>query len=305
MQYELEILVADKPVTKYSVEKDTYIEGRDKTSYKIKLKNNTNEEAEFVVSVDGLSIIDGKLASETSTGYIVKPYQTSIIDGWMVDHDTAAKFVFGSKKASYSEAIGQGTDNVGVIAIQVFKKKYVIPSVTHVHDYWNYWPKVYPRYPNDWFNHYSNVYDNISYSGVTTSLTGSVINTHSIETDYSKILNNVSLSSAAQPFNGNAQTINCSIASSEAIQMQSSFAATSEPEPTSLGTEFGEAIDFKTHTVSFERNSNVPEFVYVLYYGDSKDLKKLGVTLDWEKPKTFTKPNPFPGQFCTPPKNWK
>jgi hypothetical protein len=74
----------------------------------------------------------------------------------------------------------------------------------------------------------------------------------------------------------------------------------------SVGTEFGRATEMKTTKVSFERASDTPSETIVLYYGDSKDLNRLGIQLDWQKmPKATPRPNPFPADSgCKPPANW-
>lgn len=111
------VIVRGKPVTKYTHENDTYIEGRPNSPYTIKIKNPTRLRMKAIVSVDGLSVMDGQPASERSTGYVLNPYQEIEIDGWRLSNSTAAKFVFGSKKSGYSNQSGYGTTNVGVIGV--------------------------------------------------------------------------------------------------------------------------------------------------------------------------------------------
>lgn len=83
-----------------------------------------------IISVDGLAITDGKPASEESGGFLLEPYRTVIIPGWMIDNTKVAKFQFGDKKSSYASAIGSDDGNCGVIGVMVFDEKYV-PPVKH------------------------------------------------------------------------------------------------------------------------------------------------------------------------------
>jgi hypothetical protein len=77
----------------------------------------------------------------------------------------------------------------------------------------------------------------------------------------------------------------------------------------SLGTGFGEATEFKTQDVEFERASESPESVFVLYYDTIQGLKRLGVPVEQFKPVPVETPNPFPASpnvtiGCKPPAGW-
>lgn len=77
-----------------------------------------------------------------------------------------------------------------------------------------------------------------------------------------------------------------------------------------VGTGFGDATNFNTHTVEFEKESAFPNATLVMYYDNLKGLTKRGVPVDRFK-RTFTEePNPFPASptvysGCTPPQGWK
>lgn len=121
-QYEIEILVNGKPVKEYLFEGKTYIEGRDKTEFSLRLKNNSSSRVLMVPTVDGLSILDGKLASYLSRGYVLAPYSAGAIDGWRTSLSEVSKFVFGAAGESYAEKLGKG-GNQGVIGVAVFEQK--------------------------------------------------------------------------------------------------------------------------------------------------------------------------------------
>ena len=75
---------------------------------------------EVVLSVDGLSIMDGKPASTSGSGYIVSGGERITIPGWRMSESGAAKFVFAAVSSSYSDLTGQGAKNVGIIGAAVF-----------------------------------------------------------------------------------------------------------------------------------------------------------------------------------------
>ena len=123
MNYQMHVLINGRIADRYLHDGNWYIEGRKGTDYKIRLSNLTGKRTLFVPSVDGLSIIDGKTASKDSKGYILGPWQTLDVDGWLVDENTAAKFTFGHKNSSYSKESGHGTDNtlnINTITNKVF-----------------------------------------------------------------------------------------------------------------------------------------------------------------------------------------
>lgn len=85
----------------------------------------SNARVEMVVSVDGLSVLDGQPASIAKSGYVVTGALgwNLRIPGWKLDNQGAAKFYFKPTDASYSAAVGHGTSNVGVIGLAIFREK--------------------------------------------------------------------------------------------------------------------------------------------------------------------------------------
>lgn len=270
-KYGLRVLINGKYATQYNSNGDLYLEGRPGSTYELELRNNTNTEAEFVVSVDGLSIIDGKPAGSASTGYIIGAWQTARIKGWKVDSETAAEFKFGAKSKSYAAKSEAGdVQNAGVIGLQVFPKKYVAPPYIH---------HVNPLWEDPW---YTPTFGRLETRSRSAELTKSASSKRRV-LPTNAALNNMAVGMAAV-------TMDC--------------AATPESFTSSVGTEFGDATSFKTTKVNFERASSTPTLTSVLYYGDAKDLNKLGIVLDWQKP-TTVKPQAFPADGCVPPKGWR
>lgn len=121
--YELNISINQKIIDIYDHNGQKFVEGRKGSEFEIVFTNNTNVDALAIISVDGLDILDGKPASNESSGYVVSPFQTVSIPGWRLDNENVAKFVFSNTRASYSNRIGHGTKNVGVIGCLVYRSK--------------------------------------------------------------------------------------------------------------------------------------------------------------------------------------
>lgn len=124
---ELEVLVKNRPILEYAHQGTVFVEGRAGSEYEVEVRNTTAHRVEAVISVDGLSVIDGKQAGAASTGYIIQPHKSLRIPGWMLNHQSAAKFAFAGKADSYATQSGDARNN-GVIGVMVFREK---PPVYH------------------------------------------------------------------------------------------------------------------------------------------------------------------------------
>ncbi len=99
-QYEVRVLIKGRPITEYTHNGQVFIEGRDGSNFEIEFKNLTPNRVEAVLSVDGLSIIDGKDAGPLSSGYVVGPHETIRIPGWKLTDEQVAAFQFAGKRGS-------------------------------------------------------------------------------------------------------------------------------------------------------------------------------------------------------------
>ena len=273
--YTLEVCVKGKPATVYENQEhssdspiDYWVEGRKGSAYTLRLRNYSSRRAKFVVSVDGLSINNGKPAGLDSPGYIVEANGTLDVPGWLVDAAEAAQFVFGSRSSSYAASKGDA-QNTGVIGLMVFEEKYTVYRAPIVHEYdryrkWDHNPPVIP---------YPYPYPQVIY-GSTCTLAGTA-----------QHINNVSLSAGTSTSAGVSRSM-----------------AAAAP---SLGTDFGEAVDFKTTKVGFETKSRKPDYTYILYYDNADGLNKKGIVLDWQHV-DVKRPNAFPADpdYCEKPVGW-
>lgn len=77
---------------------------------------------EVVLSVDGLDVIDGRAASLSKRGYLVRPGGSITIEGFRESSEAVAAFRFSSVRDSYAARKYGETRNVGVIGIAAFNE---------------------------------------------------------------------------------------------------------------------------------------------------------------------------------------
>lgn len=107
----------------YLADGTVILKGKQGDRYGILIKNNTKQPLEFVVSVDGLDVIDGEPASYSKRGYIVGPKRSIEIRGFRTSTSKVAAFRFGSVEDSYAALRHDDARNVGVIGLAVFSRE--------------------------------------------------------------------------------------------------------------------------------------------------------------------------------------
>lgn len=271
--YELSILVGSKPITEYPHEGMTFVEGRNGSEYKIRIRNNTYRRACFIVSVDGLSVLDGKDAGDNSPGYIIESHKTLDIACYKVDDQTGAKFVFGDKENSYAAEIDKGTGNTGVIAVKIFQE-HVTPTIYH-HTCFPPKPTKSSRYGGKIIGSSASVRSMTRSAGAATKGWG---------------LDQQGWNSAGTYSTNTGDLVG-----------NANMAA--EPQEQQLGTVFGEAMQWQTETVTFNREAYTAAQM-VIYYDSRKNLESRGIRMT-KKAKPL--PNPFPGneEGCPTPPGWR
>lgn len=262
---ELKILIKNKPITEYHHRGLVFVEGREGSEYELEIHNRRNARVEVIVSVDGLSIIDGEPAGPQSTGYLVDAYQKVKIPGWMVDQTTAAKFQFGAKSKSYSTEMNDGSSvNNGVIGMIVYSEK-VVPVSPFM------FPMYYKGNPND---HYM--------KGITRGFNNNV--------GQSICSNSVS----------NSAFIGCSSASAS----QSQISQLTDVSLQNIGTEFGEATDFNTSKTTFERADMIGMSVIYYDDARGLKSRGIVIQKIKEQVQTTPDAFPAMRQGCKPPAKW-
>jgi hypothetical protein len=114
----------------------TYVLGALGQRYSLRLRNGSGQRVEFVASVDGRDVLDGRLSAWENRGYIVDPYREVVIDGFRLSNESVAAFRFSSVQRSYAARLGDARD-VGVIGVAVFAERQ--QPVIVVPPHWNPW----------------------------------------------------------------------------------------------------------------------------------------------------------------------
>ena len=272
-EIELTILVKGRPIAEYPHQGQIFVEGRAGSEYEIEVRNHTYQRVEAVLSVDGLSVLDGKPAGHESRGYLIASRGAIRIPGWLVDSLTVAKFAFAGKPQSYAEQSGNDTRNNGVIGAMVFREKIV--------------PVTYPFPATSW--NLGSISPTIS-RGIAPSTSNMMYGS----------LSSGTMSAGDLVGGGGPQMTHSYNAINQGVSPEVNVNANFVEQ--SLGTAFGESHQFATHTVSFQRSDCFATLL--CYYDEKRGLKARGIQMPRrEKPPM---PQAFPaGQLgCQPPKNW-
>jgi hypothetical protein len=113
----MEVLVDGRPLRTVAYAGRTYLPiPRLGIEYELRVWNHGSRRIVAIVSVDGLSVINGQPASETHPGYIVDPGSSVLIRGWRRDRETVAAFSFEERAQSYASRVGR-PENIGVIGL--------------------------------------------------------------------------------------------------------------------------------------------------------------------------------------------
>ena len=287
-----------KPAIEYTSPRDfqTYIEGRDGSEFEIEVVNNNPFRIEAVVSVDGLSVLTGKTAGADSHGYVVPAHGRVRIPGWVVNSGKAAKFEFaGRKDGSYVEQSTGEPTNKGVIGLMVFEEMRS------------------SYFANNAFG------GNLNSSGIPRNrndlLRARGISGEQMKSSFSSakgMASNNARSDAMWTANATsssqlAASASATSASAAALSAQTAMvgALSTEPVKQTLGTAFGEATEFHTTKVTFNRGDM--QALIAIYYDDKRGLERRGVQVVRPSQARYqTRPSPFPNldDGCSPPSGW-
>lgn len=277
--FDLDVLVHGSESRKYFHDGKFYVEGKRGSNFTIKLRNNTSKRVLAVLTVDGLSAIDGKDGSFDGNGYILDAWSSIKVPGWRLNNSEVASFEFTDGEESYAGRKGK-IRNIGVIGCAFYYEKER-----------NVWPTYImcdhgkhcgcPR--NDlglWWN------------GTTTTTTAS---------SYPSGGSTVTMKN----FNV-GDSIPTAMSMSAQASSNNSYYSSSAPAKQSLGTGFGDKATHRVTTSSFERANEIPNEILTVYYDTRQGLQNRGINLDYtpEIASPFPKDNYTP-PFCEPPKGWR
>lgn len=279
---ELEVLIKGRPVTEYRHRGQTFIEGREGSEFEVLIRNRTGRRVEAVVSVDGLSVLDGKEAGTESSGYLVEAHGSVSIPGWTLDNARVAKFQFSGKEGSYAAAATGSARNTGVIGLLAYNE---VPAIRTP----SYYTKSADPFGGGGFGggwagsdrwNDIRIGSTLRGSGMTYGASMSDERARGIAPTNTVMLQGIATNHVdATPFN--AVALN------------------------NLGTGFGEAADFRTTQVSFQRGDL--HSMLVLMYDNARGLKARGIDLRLARKTISQEPDPFPGmrKGCVPPPGWR
>lgn len=283
-RYELTIRpLGRNPADEYYHNGSIWIEGREGNNYTIDLTNRSNHRALFILSVDGLDVLEGKTAGLNSQGYIIAGGQTISVPGWKINNNQAAVFYFSRSRDSYVNSIGGSTTNTGVIGAMVFQEY---------------------QEPQQGFTDVATVFPDNGHPGVPAS------NHRPSSWVASSIADKTTIRAAAvQAATANMANSQLSLSTVEPTSRQASNQSYVSQE---VGTGFGNATDWQTVTTQFRRNNPTqPDTIMAIYYNTAKNLEKMGINLR-RKHDVQYKADPFPAYSssafstgCATPPGWK
>ncbi|MCK7592254.1 hypothetical protein [Pseudomarimonas salicorniae] len=105
---------------------DRFVAGEHGQAYAIRLANTTPRRLLVVLSVDGINAVTGETAAPDQRGYVLGPYQQTVVRGWRKSLDEVAEFRFAALPYSYAARTGR-PDNVGVVGVAVFEERELRP----------------------------------------------------------------------------------------------------------------------------------------------------------------------------------
>lgn len=272
----LDLCVQGRPLPAYLHQGSNYVEGRAGTPYAVRLRNRSGRRIEVVLTVDGINVITGKEGSFDGDGYVLAPYQTSDIRGFLRSGGKAAAFTFGGRAESYREKLGRGGEHLGVVGAAVFEEKVTrVPTSKTV----VVMPATVMRRPPCKPRAFPPTFP-YGEATITWEESG-----NSFVRGYGA--NDIYYSTAVPGDDAPR-------ASAQGLSVQN------------LGTEYGAEVDFATHSVRFRRSSKTPAAVVEVFYDDAEGLRERGIEVGKVKP-TAPRPSAFPEDAiggCPAPAGW-
>jgi hypothetical protein len=120
--FDLEILVAGRPLEEYYGRGKNYVEATLGAEYEVRVRNPFPFRVAVALSVDGLNTIDARRSSAwNASKWVIEAYGTISINGWQMSSERARRFYFTSEQDSYGAKLGQ-TSNLGLVSAVFFRE---------------------------------------------------------------------------------------------------------------------------------------------------------------------------------------
>lgn len=265
MGHSAHILVNGRKIKEYRHNGHTFIEAKNGTEFAIEVKNHTGQRVLAIISVDGLDIIDGKVATNKSRGYIVDGNSSQILKGWRKSDTEVGAFKFVHKDKGYATEMGEG-QNSGVIAVKFIAEQYK-PTLT-----------TFPSFP------YKRMFEKTLYEGPET-----------YTLDNSGCASSVSYRAKG----GQSNLRSCNLCQTTTDSLKYGIASEDNFD---MGTTWGSKQYEAVKTVDFEYGNEIATLEF--FYASRSSLKAMGVPLINEKV-IPNLPQAFKSSYAQPPKNWK
>lgn len=291
---EVEILIKGRPVRVLPFNGKMYIEARYDSEYEIKIRNDNYHRVMAVISVDGLSVIDGKPASKDGVGYVLNGYSSASIKGFRKDQDTVGAFKFTKKRKGYAKEVTGSAENSGVIAIAVFAEKIVYPNWTYT--------TIYNNNGTVWGTNATTTTGSIKETprGTITFNCASGLVGRATSDSYAKVSNTASYCGVLRSFGACGQS-----AGQNSVNFCSAQSETKSTPDFNAATTWGTKLQDRVVNTTFEKASSTPMAEFNIYYDIRQNLEKIGIVFEAQKQVSI--PNPFPKDYnyAQPPAGWK
>lgn len=100
---------------------DLRLQGRSGDLYRLAFSNRGRRTVEVVATVDGLDVLNGRPGTISNRGYVVRPGEMLVIEGFRKSADEVAAFRFSAPDDAYAANTPQGDPrNIGVIGVALF-----------------------------------------------------------------------------------------------------------------------------------------------------------------------------------------
>ena len=256
-----------------------YMVGKPGNEYQIRVANRGRQEILSVVSVDGVNAVSGETANWEQTGYVLGNTQAFDIRGWRKSTDRIAAFYFTEHQNSYAARTGR-PQNVGVIGVAVFRKKYEPPVRID--------PPVRP-----WPRPYSS-----EGSSSSAPMDSGRAEDALARSDKRAAPAEAQAEAPAAAAQGSAS--GRSTMGPRGFDADSSITRAPQ-KSTTLGTGHGRSEESHVTYANFERATSSPAEIITIHYDTYENLLAQGVIY---QPPVYARPTPtpFPGQFVPDPR---
>jgi hypothetical protein len=287
---QLEILCCNHVLRRFIHNDQIYVEAPSEGDYTLRLTNNSPNQRLAVVSIDGINVISGKDAGYDGAGFVLRPWESLPIQGWLRSNEKAAAFTFKPNDASYAAGTGRGTKNTGVVGVAVFDEK----------------PVPFAFRPKTTLRRRTIIEEDVDPFGSLIERmfrpAGGQVQPWNDQSGQAFYGIPSTLSSTFSSTNDGQQTKGIRSASLKGAPASAGIGGTLTE---SLGTGYGQEIAQHTRSVTFERATAYPILVLQVRYATTETLRAWGVPVD-ATPVAAPTPNAFPAAagFAQPPASW-